>query len=420
MRSAIFGGIFAAQPKFFTPFTENSMPKRISRLEKELDVTTNDWGSIYKEMGAKPVINATGSVTLLGGSTPVAEVKAAMDAADSAFIPLIELEQVAGDRIADMLGVPAAYITSGAGSALTLATAAFMAGTDDAKIEQLPDTTGMPNEILIQKRQRYWYDRCLELAGAKLIEFGDENGTTEDDLRNAISDRTAAVHYVVYEQKPTDPNVLTLEQVIEITHAAGKPVSVDAAGQIYPLENFGKYVKMGADFQCIAAKYMGAPHSTGFALGTKEVIDAISRHSFVGYESRRIRGIGRPHKIDRQEIVGVVAAVGRWMTLNHEDRLAEAEDQSRAILKPLQGIPGLTAELNPNIMGHQPFGVFVSIDPDIVGFTIDDLVVKLREGDPSIWTRASLDAPRIEIHVFGLSEGQPELVGNAIAAAVKG
>ncbi|MDA1278974.1 MAG: hypothetical protein O3B95_02895 [Chloroflexi bacterium] len=383
-------------------------------------MTTREWGAIYKEMGAKPVINATGSVTLLGGSTPVPEVKAAMDAADSAFIPLIELEQVAGDRIAEMLGVPAAYITSGAGSALTLATAAFMAGTDNAKIEQLPDTTGMPNEILIQKRQRYWYDRCLELAGAKLVEFGDENGTSEDDLRNAISDRTAAVHYVVYEQRPKDPNVLTLEQVIKITHDAGKPVSVDAAGQIYPLENFGKYVKMGADFQCIAAKYMGAPHSTGFALGTKEVIDAISRHSFVGYETHRIRGIGRPHKIDRQEIMGVVAAVRRWFSIDHEERLSIAEGQSQAILRPLKGIPGVRAELNTNIMGHQPYGVFIDLDPDVVGFTNADLVQKLRDGDPSIWTRVPDGASRLELHVFGLGEGEAELVGNAIVAAVKG
>ncbi len=379
-----------------------------------------DWGAIYKEMGAKPVINATGSVTLLGGSTPVAEVKDAMDAADSAYIPLIELEKVAGGRLAEMLGVPAAYITSGAGSALTLATAAFMAGTDDEKIQQLPDTTGMPNEILIQKRQRYWYDRCLELAGAKLVEIGDENGTTEDDLRNAISDRTAAVHYVVYEQRPVDPKVLTLEQVIEITHDAGKPVSVDAAGQIYPLENFGKYVKMGADFQCIAAKYMGAPHSTGFALGTEEVIDAIGRHSFVGYETRRIRGVGRPHKIDRQEIMGVVAAVERWLTLNHEERLSAAESQSQAIITPLKGLPGVTAELNTNIIGHQPFGVFVSLDPDVVGFTNEDLVDKLKNGDPSIWTRVPDGETRLELHVFGLGEGEAELVGQAIAEAVKG
>lgn len=383
-------------------------------------MTTNDWGAIYKELGAKPVINATGSVTLLGGSTPVPEVKAAMDAADSAYIPLIELEQVAGDRIAEILGVPAAYITSGAGSALTLMTAAFMAGTDDAKIEQLPDTTGMPNEVLIQKRQRYWYDRCLELAGAKLIEFGDENGTSEDDLRNAISDHTAVVHHVVYEQNPTDPNVLTLEQVIEIAHAAGKPVSVDAAGQIYPLENFGKYVKMGADFQCIAAKYMGAPHSTGFALGTKEVIDAMGHHSFVGYETRLIRGIGRPHKIDRQEIMGVVAAVQRWMIINHEERLAYAEGQSQAIINPLKGIPGVSIKLNTNINAHQPFGAFLKLDPDVVGMTNEELIQKMRDGDPAIWLRVPADKDEIAIHVFGLNDGEAELVGAAIAAAIKG
>ncbi len=120
-----------------------------------------EWGDVYQELGAKPVINAIGSVTMLGGSTPAPEVKEAMERADRAYIPLMELEEKAGDAIARMMNVPAAYITSGAGSALTLATAAFMAGDDDNKIQQLPDTTGMKNEILIQRRQRYWYDRCL-------------------------------------------------------------------------------------------------------------------------------------------------------------------------------------------------------------------------------------------------------------------
>ena len=137
-------------------------------------MTQSDWGGIYKELGATPVINAIGSLTMLGGSTPVPEVKEAMERANSAYVPLMELEDKAGQAIARMLDVPAAYITSGAGSALTLATAGFMAGDDDDKIQQLPDTTGMKNEILIQVRQRYWYDRCLALAGAKLVEFGNE------------------------------------------------------------------------------------------------------------------------------------------------------------------------------------------------------------------------------------------------------
>jgi L-seryl-tRNA(Ser) seleniumtransferase len=374
----------------------------------------SDWGSVYKSLGATPVINATGSVTLLGGSTLAQEVKDAMEAADSAYIPLVELEQFAGQRIADLLDVPAAYITSGAGSALTLGTAAFMAGIDDKKIEQLPDTRGMPNEILIQKRQRYWYDRCLELAGGKLVEFGNDSGTSVGDLESAISDQTAVIAYPVDERNPVDLNILSLEQVIEISHKKNKPVMVDAAGQIYPLENFGKYVRKGADFQCIAAKYMGAPHSTGFALGTNEVIEAIARNSFVGYETRRIRGIGRPQKVDRQEIIGVVSAVERWVSLNHESRLAYAEQQSTSIIEHLINVPGVSVELNTNIVGHQPFGVFIDIDEDIVGLSNEDLVASLKQQDPSIWTRVPAGDTRIVLHVFGLSKGQEEIVGKTI------
>ena len=100
--------------------------------------------------------------------------------------------------------------------------------------------------------------------------------------------------------------------------------------------------------------------------------------------------------------------------------MASEEVQCQAILKRLVGLPGVTAELNTNIKGHQPFGVFVSVVPDVVGFTNEDLVTKFRDGEPSIWTRVSLDAPVLEIHVFGLGDGQAELVGNAIADAVTG
>ena len=278
-------------------------------------MTTTDWGSIYKELGARPVINATGSVTMLGGSTPAPEVREAMDRADGAYVPLMELEERAGEAIAKMVDVPAAYITSGAGSALTLATAACMAGDDDAKIQQLPDTTGMKNEILIQARQRYWYDRCLELAGAKLVQFGTPEGSSREDLEKAIGPNTAAVHYYAVAQEP-DPQALSLEDTIEIAHAKDVPVLVDAAGQIYPLDLFGSYVRMGADFQCTAAKYLGSTQSTGLAFGSVDMIRKLGLQSFVSYEGRRIRGVGRPHKVDRQEMVGAVAAVRRWMTMN--------------------------------------------------------------------------------------------------------
>ena len=374
-----------------------------------------DWGEVYRELGAMPIINAIGSVTLLGGSTPVPEVKEAMERAESAYIPLMELQEKAGKAIANMVDVPAAYITTGAGSALTLATAAFMAGDDDDRIEQLPDTTGMKNEILIQTRQLYGYDRCLELAGGKLVKFGTEEKTTSEDLEEAIGPNTAAVHYTAYEQSP-DSHALSLEQTIEIAHGHGVPVMVDAAGQTYPLEFFGKYVRMGADFQCIAAKYLGAPQSTGLALGTEETIHKLSLQSFVAYEARSVRGIGRPQKVDRQEMIGAVAAVKRWMTMDHEARLADAEQKSLKIIAPLKGMPGVKAELLTKVIGHQPFGVSLEVDPAVAGMTAHEVVEKLKSGDPPIWTRIPGDEHRIVIHVFGLSEGEDRIVGESIAA----
>ena len=378
-------------------------------------MAAGDWGDIYKELGATPVINAIGSVTMLGGSTPVPEVKEAMERADGPYIPLMHLQEKAGEAIAKMADVPAAYITSGAGSALTLATAAVMAGDDDDKIQQLPDTTGMKDEILIQTRQRYWYDRCLQLAGGKLVEFGDSDGTTREDLEKAIGPKTAAVHFYAVEQEP-DPKALPLEDIIEIAHAQDVPVLVDSAGQIYPLDVFGKHVRMGADFQCIAAKYMGAPQSTGLALGTKDMIRKLGLQSFASYEGRRIRGVGRPHKVDRQEMVGAVAAVRRWMTMNHEERLAEAEGQCRAIMSPLARIPGITVQRIDNVVGHMPYGVVLRVDQEATGLSLPEVVDRLKAGDPPIWTRVRDGEDFIAIHVFGLSEGEDRLVGERIAA----
>ena len=369
------------------------------------------WNNIYEMVSAKPIINAIGSVTMLGGSTPIPEVKRAMDLADSSYIPLIELEEKAGEFLSDFIGVPAAYITSGAGSALTLATAAIMAGDDDKLIEQLPNTDGMKNEILIQKKHRYWYDRCLEAAGAKLIEFGSEIKTTEKDLEEAINAKTAGVHFTMYEQN-TDPNALSLEKTIEIAHSHNLPVLVDAAGQIYPLENFGKYVKMGADFQCIAAKYLGASQSSGLALGTKDMIRKISKQSFVGYEGRRIRGIGRPHKVDRQEMMGVVAAVQNWLTMDHETRLSNIEKQSMTLINILSKSPYIEATMIDNIIGHQPFGVKISIKNHKL--TVHDLVNLLKNGTPSIWTRVVGENDFIEIHMFGLKAEEEKIVGEKI------
>ena len=380
-------------------------------------------GQIYKEMGATPVINAIGSVTLLGGSTPKI-VKEAMDRADSAYIPLPHLQEVVGKKIAEYCNVPSAYVTSGAGAALALAGAAFMAGNDDDLIQQLPNTSGMKGEMLIQKCQRYWYDRCVEVSGAKLVDFGNEKGASESDFENAITDKTCGVTWVANEMSPGTvvgnnimTNPLSLEKVIEIAKKHNIYVLVDAAAQIYPLDILGKYVRMGADAQVIAAKYMGASQSVGLALGTNEMIGKIANQSFTGYEGRRIRGIGRPMKVDRQEIIGVTIAVHEWVTMNHEERLALAEKQSSVMLAPLQNIKGVKAEIINNIIGNQPFGVRVEIDEKIAGISAEALVEKLKSLDTPIWTRngQNHEENMIKLVPWALNPGQDKIVGETIA-----
>ena len=203
---------------------------------------------------------------------------------------------------------------------------------------------------------------------------------------------------------------------IEIAHAHGVLVTVDAAGQIYPLENFGKYVRMGADFQCVAAKYMGAPQSTGLALGSEEFIHKLGLQSFASYEGRRIRGVGRPQKIDRQEIVGCAAAVERWMTLDHESRLADAEQRSMVMVDALQGIPGVTATLIENIKGHHAFGVQFASNKAVNGMSNQEIIDRLKQGDPPIWTRVREGDTGIILHAFGLNRGEDKVVGERIAA----
>jgi L-seryl-tRNA(Ser) seleniumtransferase len=378
-------------------------------------VTEQRTRNVYEELGVRPVINAGGSLTRVGGSSPPPEVREAMEAASSSFVLMEELEERAGEAIARELRVPAAYVTSGAASALTLATAALMAGDDLEKIQRLPNTTGMRNEILIQVRQHYWYDRCLELAGAKLVEFGTPDGTTRDDLARAIGPRTAAVHYLA-KSDSRDPAALSLEETIEIANEAGVPVMVDGAGQVYPLDELGEAVRKGAVFQAIAAKYMGAPHSSGIALGTSEMVRNIALQSFAGYETHVVRGVGRPHKVDRQEIVGVVAAVRRWMTLNHEERLAEAESKSCFMADALQGIPGVEAKVMDNVAGPHAFGVFMKIDSSVTGLSVTDVQRKLKEGEPSIWVWIRTGEDAIRINTVGLKPDEELIVADRVRA----
>ncbi|MCZ6679558.1 MAG: aminotransferase class V-fold PLP-dependent enzyme [Candidatus Poribacteria bacterium] len=364
--------------------------------------------SIYEELGAKPVINAVGNATVIGGSRLSPKVQEAAEVANRYFVSMEELLKGTGKIIADMLGAEAALVTSGCAAAIALGAAACMAGSDPEKIAQLPDTTGMKNEILIQKRQRYHYDRCLTIFGAKLVEAGDDSGTTADQLEAAITDRTAAIHYFA---PGGAEGVLSPEEVVGIGKRNGIPVTVDAASQIYPLDKLHRYTGMGADLVGYGAKYLGACHSSGILCGRKDLVDAAFLHSFIGYETGPAYSVGRPLKLDRQEIVGVAVALREWFDMDHEARIAEHWQKAQTLQDALADIPHLTFAQVPEerSLGN---ALRITLDEGAIGKTASQITEALREGNPSIWAGDSGNS--ISIGVANLIDDDVQVVADRL------
>src|SRR5581483_11170008 len=274
--------------------------------------------SVYERIGVKPVINARGFMIVLGGSTPSPRVKQAMEEAERYYVEMKDLLQKGGEIIAEKIGCEAACIT----------------GDDLDKIARLPDTTGMKNEVVMQACQRYSYQRATTIVGTRLVEVGDENGATPEQLAAAIGPRTACVLYVAHLE--SRPGALSFDQVLEIAHRKGVPVLTDAAGQVYPLDRMRSYTKRGADLVAFGAKYIGSVHSSGILCGKKALVDAAVPQGFIGFETVAERkSFGRPLKLDRQEIVGVITAVEEWFSMDHEKRVAELERRLDALRRAL-------------------------------------------------------------------------------------
>ena len=331
-----------------------------------------------------------------------------MDEANENWVEMRELLEKSGEFIAGVLGTESAYVTSGCAAALTLSTAACMAGDDPDRIGQLPDTTGMKNEVLFQKAQRYGFDRCYTLAGGKLVEIGDEDGCTAEQLEQAIRPKTAAVAYFI--QPDWGSSVLSLDETVRIAHEHNVPVIADAASQIYPLEYFQNSAQ-GADLVCFGAKYFGAPHSSGIVAGKRQMVDAVVKQGFIAYQLEGRRSFGRPMKLDRQEIVGAVAALDRWFSMNHEDRFLEYERKASAIQQAMAGVSKAKAQL----VEHNRFWgstLHVVVDPAL-GKTAQQVSDELDAGVPRIWVGVQGN-DTITMNMHTLNDGEENVIAERL------
>jgi uncharacterized pyridoxal phosphate-dependent enzyme len=372
---------------------------------------------IYERLGVKTFINASGNGTVTGGSIMRPEVVAAMQEASQSFVEIPDLLDKAGRRIADLAGVEAAYITSGAAGGVAIATAACMTGKDWARIHQLPNTTGMKNEVIIQVMQRNYYELMIRLAGAKLIEVGLANKTHSWHVESAINERTAAiVHFCAYSPPPDLP----IQDVITIAHAHGVPVIVDAAAEFPPVSNLRYYWDQGADLTIFSGgKGIRGPQSSALILGRRDLIDACAMNASPNH------GIGRPMKVGKEEIVGLLTAVELFANPEFERaEMAAWEERTAYIVQALSDIPGVTAYrgFTPHAFtGHGVHPTIVPLthvewDQGVIPRTKEEVARELRVGTPAIRVPVSLSG--IMVCPNTLQPGEEKIVADRLMQAL--
>ena len=229
--------------------------------------------------------------------------------------------------------------------------------------------------------------------------IGDDQGTSAEQLIAAIGANTAAIHF--FASGNEDSAILRLEELIEVADRKGIPVIVDAAYQVFPLARFSYYTQSGASLVGFGAKYFGACNSTGILAGKQELVDAAFEHSFIGYETGNYDTLGRPLKLDRQEIVAVTVGLREWFATDHDARIAEHWVRAEKIMEALSDIAHLQLErhVEDNSLSN---GVMLTIDEAVLGQIAAGVIAALKEGDPCIWTRGEGNRIRVAVaHLVG-------------------
>ena len=370
---------------------------------------------VYEELGVRPVINAQGNRTVIGGSSLSRAIAEARDQANERYVPMEELLQKSGEYIARLVGAEAAYVTSGCCAALALSACACLAGNDPDKMAQLPDTSGMANEIIVLQAQRYSYDRCYTVSGARLVPVGDDKGCSADQIEAAIGPKTAAVAYLI--NSAADDGCVSLEEAVKVAHRNGLPAIADAAAQLYPLDFFMRNAQ-AADLVCFGGKYVGAPHSTGFLCGRSDLVKSASDQGFIGFQTGGGQALGRAMKVDRQDVVALVAALRTWLTMNHEDRLMEYDSRLSVVQRTLRSIPGVEARIS-RVSHYFGLSLKVSLDVEKIGKTAHRVARDLDEGEPRIWVMTDDSSDTFTVNAHALNEGEDKIVAERLSEALK-
>lgn len=334
--------------------------------------------SIYTRLlGVRPHLSGHGYQTIFGGTRMPVEVVRAMEEAGEQFVDIQELTAAAGRRIAEVTRSEAAIITSGSFSALLLGAAGCLSGTDPEKVAALPQPTWPRRDCVVQTPHDIDYFKAFQVAGMRMVRV-----ERREDFAAAITPNTAMIAAIASWERRADrtPEVMLPQEVITIGKRAGVPVLIDLAAELPPASNLTKYSEMGADLIVISGgKGLRGPQSTGILAGRKDLIEAARMHAYPKTM------LGRGMKIGKEEVVGLIAAIERFLALDHEALQVEWIRTAKYLADELQDIPGLKAEYVPakmTVLGYD--AVELSWDEKTIPMTQAQLRERLRDGDPRI------------------------------------
>ncbi len=334
------------------------------------------------------------------------EVIQAMADAAGSYVDFDDLNIAAGNEIARYTGAEAGLVVAGAAAGLLLQAAACIAGDDPELISQLPDTTGLPDETLLYHKHRTNYDRCYRAAGSKLVIWGEDDRPAETQLAEAIGPNTAALAYVFH---PWNSCPIPLERAVEIAHGRGVPVIVDAAVMLPPASNLTAYVDAGADMVTYSGgKGLRGPQSAGILCGRADLIEA-ARLNMSPY-----KGVGRPAKVCKEEIAGLLAALDLFVRTDHEAEWAAWRAMSSVIVATVEDIPGLDVRIeegDPNRQGPQAVVYFRESWEGPDPMTVQD---RLAARQPSIHIGQGGYEDELFITPITLQAGEEEIVARAL------
>lgn len=334
---------------------------------------------LYEKYRLTRVINACGKMTHLAGAIVLPDVIEEVTHAMGCFYDLDELQDRAGEVIARATGAQWGCVTACTAAGISLGVAAAMTGNDLGRVWQLPDTTGMANEVVIQKGHAVNFGapvtQMVRLAGAAAVEIGTVHRSTEEQLRHAIGERTAAVVFVV-SHHTVRYGALPLTRVVRIAHEHGVPVIVDGAAQSFVIKEI---LGAGADLViCSGHKYLSGT-TAGVVCGREDLVRAVNLQN---------RGIGRPMKVGKEGIVGAMAALEYRMRLDVAGWEAEQNRKMERVMSRLDGIDGIGLSVDADPNGNPFSRARVTVDADRTGLSAAVINLAMLEGDPSIRLRA--------------------------------